>query len=118
MVTVSCGGNILINVGPDKYGLIQPIFAERLRSLGQWLNINGPAIYESQPWTYQNDTVTPDVWYTTTFTPGSQRRNVYAIVLDYPFDSEEVELFSVFGDIDESVVISMLGYPNALEVRA
>lgn len=32
-VTVSCGGNILINVGPTQNGLIQPIFVERLRTM-------------------------------------------------------------------------------------
>lgn len=33
--TVSCGGNILINVGPSKYGTIDPIFAERLTDMGR-----------------------------------------------------------------------------------
>ncbi len=28
--TVSCGGNILVNVGPTKEGMIIPIFRERL----------------------------------------------------------------------------------------
>ena len=31
-------------------------------SLGSWLSVNGEAIYGSKPWTYQNDTVNPDVW--------------------------------------------------------
>ena len=38
--TVSCGGNMLINVGPTKEGNILPIFQERLRSLGDWLKVN------------------------------------------------------------------------------
>lgn len=116
VITVSCGGNILVNVGPDKTGMIQPIFAERLRAMGKWLSVNGQAIYESQPWTYQNDTVTPNVWYTSSSTPGTQRRNVYAILLEYPYDTENVELFSLFGYTDEHTVISMLGYPHALRV--
>ncbi|KAK9869960.1 hypothetical protein WA026_006058 [Henosepilachna vigintioctopunctata] len=76
--TVSCGGNILINVGPTKEGIIAPIFEERLLELGQWLNINGEAIYESTPWIYQNDSLTSDVWFTT------KSNSVYAIVLDWP----------------------------------
>ena len=37
---------------------------ERLRDIGQWLGVNGEAIYKSQPWMHQNDTSNPDVWYT------------------------------------------------------
>jgi len=60
--TRSCGGNILINVGPTADGMIKPVFEERLRQLGSWLQVNGEAIYASKPWTHQNDTVTPAVW--------------------------------------------------------
>lgn len=41
-----------------------PVFEERLRQLGSWLNINGEAIYGTRSWKYQNDTYNPDVWYT------------------------------------------------------
>ena len=58
----SCGGNILINVGPTADGMIIPVYEERLRQLGSWLQVNGEAIYASKPWKYQNDTVTPAVW--------------------------------------------------------
>lgn len=34
VVTVSCGGNLLMNVGPTKDGIISPIFEERLRGMG------------------------------------------------------------------------------------
>jgi len=61
-VYCSCGGNILINVGPTADGIIIPVFEERLRQLGSWLQVNGEAIYASKPWTYQNDTVTPALW--------------------------------------------------------
>lgn len=61
-IVCSCGGNILINVGPQSDGMIAPIFEERLRQLGSWLGVNAEAIYGSKPWSAQNDTVTPNVW--------------------------------------------------------
>ncbi|CAH2074314.1 unnamed protein product, partial [Iphiclides podalirius] len=62
--TVSCGGNALINVGPTQDGTIAPIFQERLLSVGNWLKLNGEAIYGSSPWSHQNDSLNSDVWYT------------------------------------------------------
>ena len=58
----SCGGNLLLNVGPTKDGRIMPIFEERLRQMGSWLKVNGEGIYSSRPWRKQNDTVNSNVW--------------------------------------------------------
>ena len=58
----SCGGNLLVNIGPTHDGRIAPMFEERLLEFGAWLRLNGEAIYGSKPWTYQNDTVTSNVW--------------------------------------------------------
>ncbi len=58
----STGGNALINIGPTSYGKIVPVFEERLRQMGSWLNVNGEAIYASVPWKYQNDTTNSHVW--------------------------------------------------------
>lgn len=114
-VTVSTGGNVLVNVGPTNNGLIQPIFVERLRAMGSWLKINGDAIYESHPWTHQNDTRTPDVWYTSKLQP-NDRIIVYAIVLKYPFDSSNINLYSLGGKFDDRTEVNMLGYPTNLKV--
>jgi alpha-L-fucosidase len=41
----SRGGNLLLNVGPQPDGQIQPEFQERLKTIGAWLTLNGDSIY-------------------------------------------------------------------------
>lgn len=49
---VSRGGNLLLNVGPTADGRIPVIQQQRLRDIGNWLRINGDAIYSTRPWQY------------------------------------------------------------------
>jgi alpha-L-fucosidase len=47
---VSRGGNLLLNVGPSADGRIPVIMQQRLVDIGDWLKVNGEAIYGSRPW--------------------------------------------------------------------
>lgn len=43
----SKGGNFLLNVGPNQYGVIPEVCQNELREIGAWLDDNGEAIYGS-----------------------------------------------------------------------
>lgn len=62
--TVSTNGNILINVGPGADGTLSPIMTDRLIGLGDWLKINGQAIYKTKPWSVCDQDLNVDVFYT------------------------------------------------------
>jgi alpha-L-fucosidase len=105
ITTVSCNGNILVNVGPASDGMIIPIFQERLLQMGSWLKVNGEAIYGSKPWIYQNDTTTSGVWYTQN--NATQPPVVYAHLLSWPQTGS-----LVLGSVrpSQNTVVTLVGY--------
>ena len=46
--TVCRGGNLCLNVGPCADGTISPLIQERLVQLGEWMDVNSEAIYETR----------------------------------------------------------------------
>lgn len=45
----SKGGNYLLNVGPDAHGCINEKVAGELAKVGEWLKVNGEAIFDTRP---------------------------------------------------------------------
>ncbi|XP_055350488.1 alpha-L-fucosidase-like [Paramacrobiotus metropolitanus] len=108
--TVSCGGNLLVNVGPTGDGTIPPIFQERLLQLGSWMQVNGEAIYNTKPWSHQNDTLNPNVWYTSKATGDGV--DVYAAVLKW---DGNVTLSLGAPKPSQNTIITMLGTDTPLK---
>lgn len=68
--------------------------------MGRWLKVNGEGIYGSLPWIYQNDTATPNVWYTRgSLDSGNGSLTVYAFVLEYPYDTNELDIYPLGKEI-------------------
>lgn len=51
----SKGGNYLLNIGPDGNGNVPKASANILREVGDWLKINGEAIYGTKRWSVINE---------------------------------------------------------------
>ncbi|MDD4972547.1 MAG: alpha-L-fucosidase, partial [Paludibacter sp.] len=104
IIGVSQNGNFDINVGPTGAGEIPDYEQYPLLKLGEWLKINGEAIYGTRYWKVQKE---GDACFTT------KADNVYAIFLKWK--GEEFKLKSV-KPVDGSK-ITMLGVPGDLKWR-
>lgn len=98
------GGNYLLNVGPTAEGVIPAASVERLSEMGDWLKVNGEAIYSTHSTKKykENDA---------SFTISKEGSLVYAIITQ-PV-SGELMLKTV--EVKQGSKIYMLGLKNPLE---
>ena len=81
---VARGGNLLLMVNPDGSGRIPEVQVDRLRELGQWLRVNGEAIYGTRG--YETHVEATQLGERTWYTRSKDGRYAYAILLDFPRD--------------------------------
>jgi alpha-L-fucosidase len=104
---VSKGGNLLLIVNLDGKGAMPEYIRSRLREIGQWLKVNGEAIYGTVPWMVASQGETLH------FTQSKDRRYMYAVHRGWP--QGEVVIDELF--LDRAAKIRMLGVDQNLRWR-
>jgi alpha-L-fucosidase len=125
---VSKNGNLLLNIGPKPDGTIPKEQKELLLGIGDWLKVNGEAIYGTQPWLIFGEG--PTVEEGGAFSESRQRSQytaedlrfttrgdvLYVIALDRP--EKEVRVAALKSlEPSDIVEVEMLGAPGSLEWR-
>jgi len=109
---VSNGGNLLLDVGPHSDGTIPTIMQDRLLSMGDWLAINGDAVYGSRQWRVHQEGTIDNT--TVRYTQSSDNSTVYAFVLAWPEHAMQ-DLPSVDGSGGKGVVTLLGGDSTTLQ---
>ena len=112
---ISKNGHLLLNVGPKPNGEIPEQAKELLVGIGEWLEVNGEAIYGTTPWmTYgEGPTEMPKAGYF------MEDQEVEYIAHDIRFTVKDDVLYAIsLGWPDERLVIETLKHAYESEIKS
>jgi alpha-L-fucosidase len=101
-MTVSQGGNYLLNVGPTDEGVMPWQSVDRLRQVGEWMKVNNASIYGSKAGPYPYDFP----WGVMT----SGKGKLFLHVFQWP-KSGSLTLYGLKSKVGRAELLSNLGWP-------
>jgi len=102
----SKNGGLLLNISPMADGTIPDDQQKLLREIGAWLEVNGPAIYGTRPWTQFSD---GRIRFTT------KGETLYAIALGWPGKEAVIPVLAKGKTQGQVVSVQLLGHREVLE---
>jgi len=133
---VSKNGNLLLNINPRPDGEIPEETKKILLNLGEWLSINGEAIYSSRPWRVYGEGLTKSLsgQFIEDKEPSYTQQDIrftakdvypygeilYAITMSMPKEGDEIVIMSLGGYLRlgrEIYFVEVLGSKEAVEWR-
>lgn len=111
--TVSAGGNLLLDIGPAADGTIPVIMQQRLLEIGNWLKINGEAIYGTRAFikSKKEETINGSANKSIFFT--QKNKDIYVICLDWPKGNIVLKGLKTAGNL----MVNLLGSEKQVSVK-